>query len=246
MGQGRRTDAAVRFITKLVSDCVTFNLTPDEALQYIKQESGYEIGYPAYYQYRSRLKSEKHTNAWLSYFTRIGFVQEHKQLLEDIKKVHQDRLKQFFLETQKEIRNERILSLLNHDILDNSRLISDLMDSTPIIAALKARTIKSDMADDGSGRIAALVSRVEKWKKDRPHNTIEGIGTETYLTQNSSQATVQEEQPKQENVEQDETGVLRPAGAAGESGERDRDADSPQSAGEETSKKPARRDLWTV
>ena len=250
---GRRKESEVRLLTKLVSDCITFNLRPEEALAYIKQEShspdapdGIELSYATYFTYRARLRGDKKTNTWLSYYTRIGFVTEHKELLDNIKKVQEDRLRQFFIETLRPVRNERVISLLNHDIIDNSRLISDLMDSTPIIASIRAKMLMNQGVDK-DGRLNALISRVEIWKEQ--HKGSDGLG-EHYQTTNSSQITVEEAKAREEdnqakNVEPDETGVCRPASASREgttSAEQE-----PSAMGSEQTREPERkRDLWTV
>lgn len=236
----RRSDSDIKFITKLVSDCITFNLRPNEALSYIKQESGFDITYGTYFSYRTRLRGEKKTNSWLSYYTRIGFVTEHKELLDNIKKVQEDRLRQFFIETLRPVRNERVISLLNHDILDNSRLISDLMDATPIIASLKARMRVSDEGTDKEGRLNALRSRVEIWKQAHGEDSIgQDVNRKMLTTQDATITVADAERQEAENVQPDAEGVSRPAGSTreGAAGEVQR----------QTEPEPARkRDLWTV
>jgi len=181
----RRKAQDVKLISKYVQDCITFNLKPAEALEYIKIETGISIPSNTYFLYRSRLKGEKHTNNWLTYYTRIGFVQEHRQLLDNIKRVQEDRLRQFWLEAQRETRNERLISLLNHDIIDNSRLIADLMDGTPIIASIKARLMQQQ-GTTKEGRLKAISDRVQAYKDKHDQQEPPPITTtntqQSYLT----------------------------------------------------------------
>lgn len=136
-----------KFINKLVMDCITFRFKPEEALQYIKDESGHDMTPETYHSKRSRLQRKgTQTSKWLNYFTRVGFVEQHKQLMDDALKVQDDRMKQFGIETHKPKgkRNELTISRINADIALNIRLITDLMDSTPIVASIKARILQEE------------------------------------------------------------------------------------------------------
>ncbi len=79
------------------------------------------------------------TQVWLNHFTRIGFVQHHKEQIEHIQKLQDDSLKQFYLETIGEQRNEDKILKLKQDIRDNVKLFSELGLGTPIISAIKAK-----------------------------------------------------------------------------------------------------------
>jgi hypothetical protein len=137
-----RSREQTKLLNKLIRDCDLFHLKPNEAMAYIEGEFGQPISLITYYQKRSRLRSKHEINKWLSYFTRIGFVEQHRRLMDDALRIHDDRMKQFFKESLKQPRNERMLSMLNNDINNNIRLISDLMDSTPIVASIKARILQ--------------------------------------------------------------------------------------------------------
>jgi len=75
--------------------------------------------------------------------TRIGFVLNHKKHMEDLQKAQDDTMHQFYIETQKEPRNWRIISRLNYDIRENVKLLSELGLGTPIIAAIKSKLEKA-------------------------------------------------------------------------------------------------------
>ena len=67
------------------------------------------------------------TQVWLNYFTRIGFVQHHKQQMDVIQKIQDDSLRQFFIETNRNQanRDEDKIKGLKQDIRDNVKLLSD-------------------------------------------------------------------------------------------------------------------------
>ncbi len=96
----------------LVSDCITYGLKEEEGLEYIKSKFG-EIKSRSYQQRKAKLQSEGSTRIWFDWFTRIGFVLNHKKHMEDLQKAQDDTMHQFYIETQKEPRNWRIISQLN-------------------------------------------------------------------------------------------------------------------------------------
>jgi hypothetical protein len=116
-------------------------LKANEALKYIEIEFGQSISPRSYRDRKAKLMSENSSNLWLSYFSRIGFVQHHKEQIDNIKKVQEERLKQFFIELQKPIkeRNDAKISRINHDIRENARLLSELGLGTPILASIKRK-----------------------------------------------------------------------------------------------------------
>ena len=93
----------------------------------------------------SKLLSDVSYQTWGIWFTKIGFVQHHKKLIEDLHKVQDDRLKQFFVETEKPTENQdaKLISQLNYDIRENAKLLSELGLVTPIGTNIKKRMIES-------------------------------------------------------------------------------------------------------
>ena len=83
--------------------------------------------------------SDKSTQLWLNDFSRTGFVQHHKKQLEDIQKIQDDSLKEFFKESQKEQRDASKIKFLKYDIRQNAKLLSEFGLGTPIISTIKAR-----------------------------------------------------------------------------------------------------------
>jgi len=93
----------------------------------------------------SKLLSDVSYKTWGIWFTKVGFVQHHKKLIEDLHKVQDDRLKQFFVETEKPTENQdaKLVSQLNYDIRENAKLLSELGLVTPIGTNIKKRIIES-------------------------------------------------------------------------------------------------------
>jgi hypothetical protein len=93
----------------------------------------------------SKLLSDVSYQTWGIWFTKVGFVQHHKKLIEDLHNVQDDRLKQFFIETEKASENQdaKLISQLNYDIRENAKLLSELGLVTPIGTNIKKRIIES-------------------------------------------------------------------------------------------------------
>jgi hypothetical protein len=135
-------------LDKLVSDCITFGLHPKEALEYIRTEFG-SISDRTYFRRQAKMMSEDSSKSWLSYFTRIGFIQLHRQQMDTIQRIQDDSLNRFHIESRKEVRDENLILKIKDDIRENSTLLSEYGLGTPIISAIKdrlekVRDIKSD------------------------------------------------------------------------------------------------------
>jgi hypothetical protein len=132
------TETESKFLNELVLDCITYRLSKDEALQYIETRF-HRISESSYKQRKASVLSDESTQVWLNHFTRIGFVQHHKEQIEVIQKVQADSLRQLFTETSKENRNENLILRVKNDIRENAKLLSELGLGTPIISAIKSK-----------------------------------------------------------------------------------------------------------
>ena len=130
-----------KLLDKLVTDCITYRLTEKEAHKYIEEEYGKPISSKTYFTIKSKLESqsEEISQLWLNEFTRIGFVQHHKKLMDNLERIYEDNLNRFFIESRKEPRNEELILKLNANIRDNTTLLSNLSMGSPIIASVKAK-----------------------------------------------------------------------------------------------------------
>jgi hypothetical protein len=131
-------------LDKYISDCVTFGLNSNEALEYIKRSFG-SVSERTYFRRRKKLMSEESSTAWLSYFTRIGFVELHKRQTEIIEMIMDDSISRLYEEKGKphEKRNENLILKLKKDIKESSMLLSEYGLGTPVISAIKARLEKA-------------------------------------------------------------------------------------------------------
>jgi hypothetical protein len=145
----RRTPIESKFLDELVSDCITYGLKEEEALEYIKSKFR-EIKSRSYQQRKAKILSEGSMRIWFDWYTRIGFVLNHKKHMEDLQKVQDDNMHQFYVETQKEPRDWRIILQLNYNIRENIKLLSELGLGTPIIAAIRSKLERTEVFKSAS------------------------------------------------------------------------------------------------
>ena len=128
-----------KLLDKLITDCITYRLTEKEAHKYIEQEFGRPISSKTYFTIKSKLESlsEETSLLWLNEFTRIGFVQHHRKLMDNLERIYEDNLNRFFIESRKEPRNDELILKINANIRENTRLLSNLGLGSPIIAGVK-------------------------------------------------------------------------------------------------------------
>ena len=138
---GNSTNKENEISNSLVSDCVNYGLSEKESLTYSKSRLGKDISPDAYYRRKKNIDSGNYANEWLNYFSRIGFVVKHKQIIEVVEKMQQDSLKDYLVENSKpfESRNKNEISKLRYEIRESAKLLQDLYLGTPIIAQLKTK-----------------------------------------------------------------------------------------------------------
>jgi len=132
------TETENKFLNSLVVDSIIYRLSTEESLSYI-QTRFKKISEASYKKRKAAVLSDESTQVWLNHFTRIGFVQHHKEQMEHIQRVEEDSMLQFFVETIKRNRNEDRILKLKQDIRDNVKLLSELGLGTPVISAIKAK-----------------------------------------------------------------------------------------------------------
>ena len=130
-----------KLLDKLVTDCITYRLTEKEAHRYIEEEYGKPIASKTYFTIKSRLESQSEVTSqlWLNEFTRIGFVQHHRKLIDNLERIYEDNLNRFFIESRKEPRNDELILKINANIRENTRLLCELGLGSPIIAGIKSK-----------------------------------------------------------------------------------------------------------
>lgn len=129
------------FLNSLIQDCIVYNLKEQEALSYIETRFSRKISLDSYKHRKAKALSDSASQIWLNNFTRIGFVQHHKEQIETIEHIQQDSLRQFLIESLRNqtTRDEDRILKLKQDIRDNVKLMSELSLGTPIISAIRAK-----------------------------------------------------------------------------------------------------------
>lgn len=136
---GYRTERDKQALQALVSDCVNYGLSEKEAMIYIKQRFGKEISQRNYYKYKQIVENGEHANDWLNYFTKVGFLVEHKKIIDSIEMIYQDTIKDYLMEQSQPTKNKYQIRQLRLDILDISKLLQELTLGTPIVAQIRAK-----------------------------------------------------------------------------------------------------------
>ena len=132
------TETENKLLNELVKDCITYRLEEKEALQYIAIRFK-QVSLSSYKHRKAKVLSEDANQIWLNHFTRIGFVQHHKEQIETIQKIQDDSLRQYSSKQTEDNRNENMILRLKNDIRENAKLLSELGLGTPIISQLKPR-----------------------------------------------------------------------------------------------------------
>ena len=128
-----------KLLNALVQDCILWKLTLTDSLEYIKTRLGHAISAASYNRRKSHILSEGSLNVWLNQYTRIGYLSSHKQDIETITKIRDDSMRQLQIETQRPVRDEYKILKLKYNIIETTKLLSELNLGTPIIAAIKAK-----------------------------------------------------------------------------------------------------------
>ena len=95
---GSFTNKENELLNVLVSDCINYGISENESLSYIKSRLGREISADAYYRRKKNINSGEYANEWINYFSKVGFVVKHKQVIEVIEGLQQDTLKDYLIE----------------------------------------------------------------------------------------------------------------------------------------------------
>ena len=128
-----------KFLNSLVQDCITFRLTETESLEYIKTRYGKTISAPSFNTGKAKVSSDLSTETWQTHFIRIGFVKNHQQDISTISKIRDDSMHQLQIEITKTNRDEYKILKLKDNIIETTKLLSELNLGTPIVSSLKPK-----------------------------------------------------------------------------------------------------------
>src|SRR5215510_8765166 len=139
-----RSEMESRFLNELVLDCITFRLSREEALAYIQQRFGKPVSLSSYLNRRGAAESDKGIQNWLNYFTRVGFVKLHKELLDNARTLLRDTNRRLIIEMSRNPPNEDRIERLKNQIHDEIDLCSELSLGTPIVAQIRSRLAEKE------------------------------------------------------------------------------------------------------
>ena len=134
-------------LVEAVRDCVTYSLTEREALAYIKNRTGDELNRRNYYRIKSFVQSDPSTQLWLSQFTKLGFVTEHRKHIDEVNKARSELWRMILVEQSKpDEEQNKLITKLYSQIQGNIKLASALNLGTPVVAQIKAMVDKAQSA----------------------------------------------------------------------------------------------------
>jgi hypothetical protein len=133
-------------LLEAVRDCITYSLTEREALEYIKNRTGEELSTRHYYRIKNFVQSEPSTQLWLSQFTKLGFVTEHRKHIDEVNKARSEMWRMVLDEQLKPdiIQDKQLIAKLYSQIQENIKLASALNLGTPVIAQIKSMVDKAN------------------------------------------------------------------------------------------------------
>lgn len=125
----------------LVGDCVNYGFSERESLAYIRGRFGKEISARTYYKFKKKVDNGEYSKQWLNYFTKVGFVIKHQQIIDVAEMIHKDTIRDYLIEQNRreEERSDLRIRQLRFDIRENSKLLQELTLGTPIVAQIKAK-----------------------------------------------------------------------------------------------------------
>lgn len=140
-------------LDKLISDCISFGLHLREALEYIRREYTYNsVSERTYFRRRKKLLSDNTRDSWFSHHCRIGFVELHKKVMEDLQRQYDDTIHQLFIEEKtKDPRDEELIINLKKLYLEIAHELSEFAVGTPVIAGIKFKLDKFQNGNDARG-----------------------------------------------------------------------------------------------
>jgi hypothetical protein len=132
-------------LLEAVRDCIIYSLTEREALAYIKNRTGEKLSTRHYYRIKSFVQSDPSTQLWLSQFTKLGFVTEHRKHIDEVNKARSEMWRMILEEQSKpeEKQDKFLITKLYAQIQENIKLASALNLGTPVVAQIKAMVDKA-------------------------------------------------------------------------------------------------------
>jgi hypothetical protein len=134
-------------MNRIIGECIMFRLSPQESEVYIRLETGKTLKPRTIRKKKQEWNDENSVNAWLSEFTRIGFLQFQKENIARIQKLLDDAYRQLYEETVQEKPNLNNILRLRRDIRESTALLHEFQLGTPSLAAVRERLKKKKLLD---------------------------------------------------------------------------------------------------
>src|SRR5574339_309800 len=111
----------------LVADCVNYGFTEKEALAYIHARLGRGISTHVYHVRKKLVDSGHCAKEWLNYFTHVGFVVKHKQIIEIIEMLQKDSIRDYLIQQAKPQGQKDIdlIQKLRYEIRENCKIFRE-------------------------------------------------------------------------------------------------------------------------
>jgi hypothetical protein len=160
------TGVKSHFLDELIKDCIYYGLGDDESLRYIEIRFKESITKTLLWTRKARIRSEESGTLWLSYFTRVGFLLQHKKLLELTERLIDTSMNQLFHESEKpyvimdrdpnedgsyELKDDMKILKLRSDVRESIKLYRELMLDSPVVAQ-----VKKEIESNGKLRVKLL------------------------------------------------------------------------------------------
>ena len=143
---GRVTERDQQIINQLIDDCNIYSLNEKESLEYIKQRLGRPISGRTYRRYKQAINYDEITQTWINQYAKVGFLTTYKEIFDVIEIIQKDTLRDYLTENSKpyEEKNHSRIQMYRNSLRENSKLLTELSDASPIIAQIKARIDRAE------------------------------------------------------------------------------------------------------
>jgi hypothetical protein len=94
---GNFTEQKNKILIALVADTVNYSLSEKKSLEYIKVRFGKAISRNAYYSRKRKVDSGSYATEWLNFFSKIGFVVNHKRIIDTVEMVQTDTIRDYLI-----------------------------------------------------------------------------------------------------------------------------------------------------
>jgi hypothetical protein len=185
---GRITEKDKKGLQQLVRDSEILGLTEQESLEYIQKRFGKQISRSNYYSIKSNLKKneEEIVRNRLDQHTKINFVLEHFNRIDELKNLQRMLLKAVYEEISKPIENRNLIGIskIASNINSNITTLTVLSSGSPLFEFLierKVKEVKNSIINNNTLSIPELYNNsIPENKIKNPPSSLILPDTDTY------------------------------------------------------------------